>query len=90
MPGRSPPGHRADVAALKAQITELEDELAKMEVVASGHRADFERERDRADRMMAEMLKATADLMAVKEAAARAQRELTVLRSRPCWQRLAG
>ncbi len=90
LPARSPPGHRAVVDALKAKITELEDELAKMEVVASGHRADFERERDRADRMMAEMLKATADLMAVKEAAARAQRELTVLRSRPWWQRLAG
>ena len=51
MPTRSPPGHRA-VDALKAQITELEDELAKMEMVAGGHRADFERERDRADRLM--------------------------------------
>jgi hypothetical protein len=44
-------------------------ELAKVEALASGHRADFERER--ADVLMAELLKMTADAMAAKEAAAR-------------------
>jgi hypothetical protein len=39
-------------------------ELAKIEALASGHRADFERERERADALMAELLKMTADAMA--------------------------
>jgi hypothetical protein len=39
----------------------LQTELAKVEASAAGHRADFERERERADRLMAELLRATAD-----------------------------
>ena len=89
LPARSPPGHRA-VDALKAKVTELEDELAKMEMVADGHRADFERERDRCDRLIVDLLKATADLMAAKEVAVRVEGELTALRSRPWWRHLAG
>ena len=38
----------------KVRIEALQAELAKLEAVAGGHRADFERERDRADRLMAE------------------------------------
>jgi chromosome segregation ATPase len=83
-------GHQPDVAALRAQITELEDEITKLELVASGHRADYERERERADRLMTEMLKTTADLMAAKEAAARLEGELATLRSQPQAQRIAG
>jgi hypothetical protein len=49
----------------------LPAELARLEATAAGHRADFERQRDRADRLMAELLKATAETMAAKEAAAR-------------------
>ena len=45
-----PAGHRPDTASLSTKIIELEDEIAKLEIVANGHRADFERERDRADR----------------------------------------
>src|SRR5262245_20472786 len=55
LPARSPHGHRSvtDVAAtLKARIEQLEAELAKAEERSAGHRADFERERDRADRMV--------------------------------------
>jgi hypothetical protein len=37
---------------------------------------DFERERDRADRLMSEVLKATAETMVAKEAAARFEGEL--------------
>jgi hypothetical protein len=37
----------------------------------SGHRADFERERERADRLMVELLQATAETMAAREATAR-------------------
>jgi hypothetical protein len=42
-------------------------ELAKVEALASGHRADFERERERADALMAELLKMTADAMAPRK-----------------------
>jgi hypothetical protein len=90
MPSRSPAGHRPDTAALKAQITELEDEIAKLEVVAGGHRADFERERDRVCQLMTEVLRATAALMTAKEKAARLEGELTALRSQPWWKRIAG
>ena len=37
---------------------------------AGGHRADFERERDRAERLMAELLKSTADTIAASAGAA--------------------
>jgi hypothetical protein len=90
MPRRSPAGHRPDTAAFKAQITELEDEIAKLEAVAGGHRADFERERDRVCELMTETLRATVALMAAKEKAARLEGELTALRSRPWWKRIAG
>jgi hypothetical protein len=55
--GHSPGDHR-----LKARIETLEAELAQLEGVSAGHRADFERERDRCERLMAEVLKTTADL----------------------------
>jgi hypothetical protein len=61
----------------------LQAELAKVESPAAGHSADFERERERADRLMAELLRATADTMAAKEMAARLDGELAALRSRP-------
>jgi hypothetical protein len=80
MSGRSPSGDRAGAAALKAKIEALQTELAKLETAAAGHRADYERERDRADQMMTEFLKATTDLMAAKEAAARIEGELAALR----------
>jgi hypothetical protein len=54
----------------------------------AGDRADFERER--ADRLMAELLRATADTMAAKEAAARLDGELAALRSRPWWRWMVG
>ena len=82
-PGRSPAGHQPVTATLKAKIEALQDQLAKLEAVAGGHRADFERERDRGDRLLAELLKATADLMA-------ANGELAAMRSRSWWRRLAG
>ena len=50
MPARSPRGHKSVtevVATLKARVAEL----AKAEERSAGHRADFERERDRTDQM---------------------------------------
>ena len=40
------------VTTLKARIASLEAELAEEKQRSAGHRADFERERDRADRMV--------------------------------------
>ena len=67
-----PPGHReAGNVALAAKIVALQAEIARLETTATGHRADFERERERADRLMVELLQATAETMAAKEAMAR-------------------
>jgi antitoxin component of MazEF toxin-antitoxin module len=78
------------VTPLRARIETLEAELAKVEAASAVHRADFERERERCERLMAEMLKATADLMAAREAAARLAGELEAVKARPWWRRLVG
>jgi capsule polysaccharide export protein KpsE/RkpR len=92
---RSPAGHQPIITSLKARIQDLESELGKVETElgkveasAANHRADFERERERFDRLMAEQLRTTLDAMTAKEAAARLEGELAVLRSRPWWRRL--
>jgi chromosome segregation ATPase len=90
LPARSPGGHQTVTAPLKARIEALQAEIARLESTAGGHRADFERERERADRLMAELLKATVDTMTAKETTARLEGELAALRSRPWWRRLAG
>lgn len=51
LPTRTPAGHHA-VAALKARIVALEVELSGERQRSAGHRADYERERERADRMV--------------------------------------
>jgi hypothetical protein len=86
--GRSPDDHQAVVAALKARIETLEAELAKLEGVSAGHRTDFEHERERCERLMAEVLKATADLMAAREDAARLAGEVEARKVRSWWRRL--
>jgi hypothetical protein len=80
LPARSPPGHPSVVETMQARIEVLETELAKVEAAAAGHRADFERERDRTDKLLSEVLRTTLDLMAAKETAARAEGELVVVR----------
>ena len=82
LPARSPPGHQA-VTPLKAKIETLQAELAKLEAVAGGHRADFEWERDQKHKLMAEFLKMIAVTMTAKEAAARLEGELAALKARP-------
>ena len=89
MPARSPAGHQA-VTSLKAKIETLQAELAKLEAVAGGHRADFEWERDQGHKLMAEFLKMIAVTMTAKEATARLEGELAALKARPWWRRLAG
>jgi hypothetical protein len=57
-------------------------EIAQLEASVAGHRADFEHERERADRLMAELKQATAEATAAREVAARLEGEVAVLRAR--------
>jgi hypothetical protein len=70
-----------NIAPLATKIEALQAEIARLEARAAGHRADFERERERADRLMVEVLQATAQTMSAKEATARLEGELAVLRN---------
>jgi hypothetical protein len=56
---------------------------------AASYQATLERERDRAERLMAELLRAKADTLAARATVARLEGELAALRSRPWWRRLA-
>ena len=78
------PGRRQadDVAHWAAKVTALEAEIVQLEARAAGHRADFEHERARADRLMAELLQARDETTAAREAAARLDGEVAVLRTR--------
>src|SRR5262249_25964201 len=52
LPARSPRGDQSAihvVTSLKARVAELEAELAAEQQRSAGHRADFERERERSD-----------------------------------------
>jgi chromosome segregation ATPase len=69
MPARSPRGHRSAahvVAILKARVAELETELAQAEERSRGHRADFERERERADQLVTTQDRMVAELEALR------------------------
>ena len=65
-----------DVVSLMEKIVALQAEIARLETTAAGHRADFERERDRCDRLMVELMQATAEAAAAKEATARLEGSL--------------
>ena len=60
-----------DVAQWTTMVAALHVEIAELEASVAGHRADFEHERERADRLMAELKQATAEATAAREAAAR-------------------
>jgi chromosome segregation ATPase len=79
---RPPRGRQAgNIAPLAAKIEALKAEIARLEARAADHRADFERERERADRLTVELLQATAEAMAVKEVTARLEDEVAALRA---------
>jgi regulator of protease activity HflC (stomatin/prohibitin superfamily) len=69
-------------ASLKKRIE------SKLEATAAGHQAELERERERAERLMAELLRAKADALASRAMVTRLEGELAALRSRPWWRRL--
>ncbi|MCP3474203.1 hypothetical protein NLM33_28210 [Bradyrhizobium sp. CCGUVB1N3] len=56
-------------------------EIARLEAKAAGYRADFERERERADRLAVELLQAAAETRAANEWAARLEDEVADLRT---------
>ena len=78
-----PPSTRqaGNIVLLTTKIETLEAEIARLETMVASHRTDFEHERERADRLMVELLQATAETMAAKEATARLEGELAALRT---------
>jgi hypothetical protein len=75
---RPPTGRQAGNIAL---FESLQAAIAGLEARAADHRADFERERERADRLTVELLQATAEAMAAKEVTARLEDEVEALRT---------
>ena len=78
-----PPSTRqaGNIALLTTTIEKLQAEIARLEAETASHRADFEHERDRADRLMVELLQATAETVVAKETTARLEGELAALRT---------
>jgi chromosome segregation ATPase len=71
-----------DAAQWTTMVAALHVEIAQLEANVASHRADFEHERARADRLMAELRQATTEAAAAREAAARLEGEVAVLRAR--------
>jgi polyhydroxyalkanoate synthesis regulator phasin len=84
----SPMVRRADMDALRAQIAELRELVTKAEAMADRQRADYERERERAEHLAAELQRIFAELVVAKEKAGRLEGELAILRALPWWLRL--
>ena len=74
---QAPAGHQA-VTALKEKIQTLQDDLIEMETIASGHRADFEKECERTNKLLAELLKASIETVAAREKAALLEGKLSL------------
>ena len=56
---------KASITALEAELAASQAELAAEQQCSAGHRADFERERDRGDRLDAAVVRMIAELQAV-------------------------
>jgi hypothetical protein len=90
LPVRSPRDHQSvaeTVAILKARVAELEAELTKTEERSAGHRADFERERDRADRMFTTQDRLVAELEALRALLEAAQQPAQPVTTWTWWRR---
>ena len=57
----------------------MQAELVEAKAIASGHRADFERECERTNKLLAELLKATSEGMGARERAALLEGKLSML-----------
>src|SRR6476469_6545932 len=78
---RPPRGRTDNSVLLAAKIEALKAEITRLETTVADHRADFECECERADRLTVELLQATAEMMAAKEMTARLEDEVAALRS---------
>jgi hypothetical protein len=67
------------VTALKQKIESLQAELLEAKAIASGHRADFERECERTNKLLAELLKAASESAGAREKAALLEGKLSML-----------
>jgi hypothetical protein len=65
--------------ALKQKIEALQAELIEAKAIASGHRADFERECERTNKLLAELLKTTSESAGARERAALLEGKLSML-----------
>ena len=77
------------IRQLQAELAKLEVEKNSLEATVVEHRADFERERDRCDKLMAETLVLTKVAMSARENAARLEGEVSARRGRRWWGRLS-
>jgi hypothetical protein len=78
----------ARIEDLQAELAKLESEKSCIEATAAGHRADFERERERCDTIIAEALKMTKIAMLARATAARLEGELAARQRQPWWKRV--
>jgi hypothetical protein len=91
---RAADGRPTTATAIKARIRLVQVEIAKLETLVARRQAEFRAtiERERAEQLMAELLRLTADLMSAREATARLEGDLGALRalraSRPWWWRM--
>ncbi|HUN97899.1 MAG TPA: hypothetical protein VMU69_16905 [Bradyrhizobium sp.] len=85
-PSQNQAGHPV-VTALREHIATLQADLAEMKAIAGGHRADFEKECDRTNKLLAELLKVNIDATTAREKAARLEGRLSTIR-RPWWKRI--
>src|SRR5690349_8071433 len=67
------------VTGLKQKIESLQAELVEAKTVAAGHRADFERECERTNKLLAELLKSTSESIGAREKAALLEGKLSML-----------
>ena len=74
-----PPRGRA--ISSSAKIETLKAEIARLEARAADDKADFERERERADRLAVELRQATAETVAAQEVTARLEGKVAALRT---------
>jgi hypothetical protein len=87
---------RATATAIKAEIETIQAEIVKLEALMARRQTEFRTVLDcsRAEQLMADLLRLTADLMSARESAARLEDELTALRVqrflRPWWWRMLG
>ena len=75
---QAPASHQAVTAALKEKIETLQADLFEMETIANGHRADFERECERTNKLLAELLKSSIETVAAREKAALLEGKLSL------------